>query len=450
MNILVLNGSPKGENSITLQTILYLKKLYPEHHFEILHAGQKINTVKKNFQVVIDHINEADLLLFSYPVYTFLAPSQLHELIHLMKQHKLDLSEKFATQITTSKHFYDITAHRYIEDNCHDLNLKIIKGLSADMEDLTLPKGQKEARDFFDYVVWCMNHDIHEPHRQKQVWTPYIMTTQNEIILPKKQKNVVIVTDCQKDNLSLNSMIHRFQNALPVNTRIVNLNEIRIDGGCLGCFGCASDGNCIYKDKFDALLRDDIQKSDAIVYAFSIQDHSMGPLFKRYDDRQFCNGHRTVTMGTPIAYLVSGNLSKEENLRTVLEARANVGGNFLAGIATNETNPDKAIDDLAMKLDYALQKKYVQPANFYGVGGMKIFRDLIYQMQGMMKADHQFFKSHGQYDFPQNNKLKILAMYLVGFMMTNKTIKAKMGSKMTEGMLMPYKKILDQQNEDKH
>ncbi|MBQ2140421.1 MAG: hypothetical protein II433_04955 [Acidaminococcaceae bacterium] len=27
MNILVLNGSPAGENSITLQTVLYLEKL---------------------------------------------------------------------------------------------------------------------------------------------------------------------------------------------------------------------------------------------------------------------------------------------------------------------------------------------------------------------------------------------------------------------------------------
>ena len=32
----------------------------------------------------------------------------------------------------------------------------------------------------------------------------------------------------------------------------------------------------------------------------------MGPLFKCYDDRQFCNGHRTVTMGAPQGYLISG------------------------------------------------------------------------------------------------------------------------------------------------
>ena len=95
------------------------------------------------------------------------------------------------------------------------------------------------------------------------------------------------------------------------------------------------------------------------------------------------------------------------------------------------------------KMTYALENNHVQPANFFGVGGMKIFRDLIYLMQGMMKADHRFFKSHGQYDFPQKKKGMLLAMYFVGWMMSNKKIQKMAGSKMTEGILMPYKKVLE-------
>ena len=79
----------------------------------------------------------------------------------------------------------------------------------------------------------------------------------------------------------------------------------------------------------------------------------------------------------------------------------------------------------------------------YGVGGMKIFRDLIWQMQGMMKADHKFYKRHGQYDFPQKKPATMLFMYLVGAMISNPKIKAKLGNNMNEGMLMPYKKVLD-------
>ena len=168
----------------------------------------------------------------------------------------------------------------------------------------------------------------------------------------------------------------------------------------------------------------------------------MGASFKLYDDRQFCNGHRTVTMGMPVGYLVSGKLSAEQNLKMIMEARANVGSNFLAGIASDEFDPDAEIDNLALNLCYAIENKYVPPQNFLGIGGMKIFRDLIWLMQGMMKADHKFYKKHGQYDFPQKQRGKMMAMYLVGAMLSNDKIKSKMGNKMNEGMLMPYKKEL--------
>ena len=112
MNILVLNGSPKGKYSITLQTVNYLELLHPEHTFEVLHVGQKIKSLEKDFSDAMELVKKADLLLFSYPVYTFIAPCQLHRFIELLKAENLDLSGKFATQLTTSKHFYDITAHR--------------------------------------------------------------------------------------------------------------------------------------------------------------------------------------------------------------------------------------------------------------------------------------------------------------------------------------------------
>ena len=77
MNILILNGSPKGEYSITLQTLLYLQKKYPEYTFETLHVGQKIKALEKDFTPALDAISRAEVLLFSYPVYTFIAPCQL-------------------------------------------------------------------------------------------------------------------------------------------------------------------------------------------------------------------------------------------------------------------------------------------------------------------------------------------------------------------------------------
>jgi len=169
----------------------------------------------------------------------------------------------------------------------------------------------------------------------------------------------------------------------------------------------------------------------------------MGARFKMYDDRNFCNGHRTVTIGMPVGYLISGNFSAEYNLQQIVEARAQVGSNFLAGVATDEADTDAAIDLLAVRLEYALEHKYVPPQNFYGIGGMKVFRDLIWLMQGMMKADHKFYKAHGQYDFPQKQWPTMLKMYAVGALLANPKLKSKMGNAMNEGMIAPYRKILD-------
>ena len=442
MRILVLNGSPKGSYSITLQTVNYLQAKFPEHEFEIFHVGQRIKQLEKDFAPAREALEKAELLLFSYPVYTFIAPCQLHRFVELIKEHGVDLTGKYATQLSTSKHFYDVTAHRYIQDNCGDLGLKYIRGLSADMDDLLKEKGQQDAEDFFRYVLWSMENDSYE--RISAVSTE---PRRCPVSVPEsgddKQGDVVIVTDCEKENSQLQSMIDRFRAVMPRKTRVVNIREYPLKGGCLGCFNCAITGKCIYKDNFDEFLRNEIQTAESIVYAFTVKDHSMGARFKMYDDRNFCNGHRTVTIGMPVGYLVSGNLSEEVNLQTIMEARAQVGSNFLAGIATDEENPDGKIDDLARRLCYALENKYVPPQNFYGIGGMKVFRDLIWLMQGMMRADHKFYKSHGQYDFPQKQWPTMLKMYAVGALLANPKIKAKMGNAMNEGMIAPYKKVLD-------
>ena len=442
MHILVINGSPKGENSITLQTVHYLAKMNPAHTFEILHAGQRMKALEKDFSAVLESVDKADLLLYAYPVYSFIAPSQLHRFIELLKASGSDMSGKFATQITTSKHFYDMTAHRYIQENCQDMGMKFIRGLSADMDDLLSPKGQKDARDFFDFVCFSMEKDVYEPFAPELPAPKHVPVTMPETAGAEKTGDVVIVTDCEPDNAQLSAMIARFRAVLPRRTRVINIREYPLRGGCLGCFHCAVSGKCVYTDGFDEFLRNDIQKTQAIVYAFTIRDHSMGAVFKQYDDRQFCNGHRTVTMGMPMGYLISGAYSREMNLQTIVEARAQVGGNYLCGVAADEQDSDAQIDRLAKALAYAIEQGYVPPSNFYGVGGMKVFRDLIWIMQGMMKADHKFYKAHGQYDFPQKQWKTMLKMYLVGALISSPKVQAKMGSAMTEGMLAPYKKVL--------
>ena len=442
-NILVINGSPKGKNSITLHTCLFLEKKFPGYKFDYLDAGQRIKVLEKDFSPALEAIREADLLVFCYPVYTFLVPSQLHRFLELTKGSGLDLSGKAATQVTTSKHFYDITAHRFIEDNCADMGLPFLDGLSADMDDILSEKGRKQAMDWFEFTLWKLSRGEFKKPRIIEGKGIRHLATVPQAVGHDEGKKAVIVTDLLPDDDGLKAMIDRFIAVFPYGCDVINIEDFPFQGGCLSCFNCATTGKCVYKDGFDDFLRGTIHKHDAILYAFRIKDHSMGGRFKMYDDRQFCNGHRTVTMGTPFGYLVVGDYSVEENLRLLLEARAQVGGNFLAGIASDEGDVDKDIDTLAATVAYAMERQYTPPQNFLGVGGMKIFRDLIYMMRGLMRADHKFFKSHGQYDFPQKKWWTSWMMYLVGGMMNHPKLKRKLGGKMSEGMIAPYKKVID-------
>ena len=45
MKVLVINGSPKGDYSVTLQTVKYIEHFYPQCEFEVLNVGKRIKAI---------------------------------------------------------------------------------------------------------------------------------------------------------------------------------------------------------------------------------------------------------------------------------------------------------------------------------------------------------------------------------------------------------------------
>ncbi len=440
MNILVLNASPKGNSSITLQTSLYLQKRYPSHNFTCHFIGCSKKANEAKLSTTLDLLSKADITIFSFPVYTFACPSQLHYFIRLLKEKGLTFENKVATAITTSKHFYDITAHNYLEENLLDLGFSYLEGLSLDMEDLLSQEGQTSILSWFDHSLWAYENKVFTRPAASalQMQLPVIQEVTTEIE-HKNNYTVSLVVDYSQDKERLETMVNNFVKQFPYKVNVVDLSAFNFKGGCLGCLKCALDGKCIYTDGFNDFYEKQVLSGAAIIYAFTIVDHSMGPLFKNFDDRCFYNGHRTVSQYKPTAFIVNGSLETENNLKTMLVARADVGRNYLSGIATTE----EEITNTAKNLAYALEKKYVKPRTFYGVGGIKIFRDLIWIMRGIMRDDHKFYKENGFYDFPQKQRGKMLAMKLVGSLMRNKKLMEKNKNMMEQGMLGPYKKVID-------
>ena len=71
MKVLLINGSPKGEYSITLQTVRYLEQQYPQQTFEVLHVGQKIKALEQD-------LRSFDVGFFLNRLRLFLCGSQIH------------------------------------------------------------------------------------------------------------------------------------------------------------------------------------------------------------------------------------------------------------------------------------------------------------------------------------------------------------------------------------
>ena len=74
MKILVLNASPKGKFSTTLQTALYLQALHPEDEFTFLPVGSASKAMKKIFPRCAMHSRMQRLYSFVTPFTRSLPP----------------------------------------------------------------------------------------------------------------------------------------------------------------------------------------------------------------------------------------------------------------------------------------------------------------------------------------------------------------------------------------
>lgn len=405
-----------------------------------------------------DSAGASDLILWVYPVYTFLVPWQLMELLSLLEESGLAsrFQGKYSSQILTSKHFYDNTAALYMDRMTESMGMRTLHPHYPDMDDLGTARGRQQLMIFGRKVLESVEQKypvaLRFSDREPLKLPRYILDSGGSgnaspgAVDPKAGEGIVIVTDCREEDLNLAGMIERYRSRMPA-AKVVNLNDFKFQGGCMGCFHCAFDAKCIYTDGFDRFHREEVMSAESLIYAAVIDRHWFRPVWKCFDDRQFYNGHRTTMMGKSIGYLISGNLKEEPELRNVLEARSEVGHLYLTGIVTDEAQDPAVtsalIDRLADETRYAVSERPSRPASFAGVGGMKVFRDLIYVMRGLMQEDHRFYKKMKIYDFPHKKVKTILLMKIVGLMMKSPRMRKRGAVMMNESIRRQYDRIIE-------
>ncbi|OPX38361.1 MAG: hypothetical protein B1H12_02680 [Desulfobacteraceae bacterium 4484_190.2] len=417
MRIAVLNGSPKGDVSVTMQYVHYIQKKFPQHELKILNISQKIKVIKKNekpFQQIIDEVKSSDGVLWAFPLYFLLVHSNYKRFIELIWENGTEsaFKNKYTAALSTSIHFYDHTAHNYINAICDDLNMEYVGSFSADMYDLLKEKEREKlilfAEHFFGAIEKKLptSKNFHPVIHSEFDYVPSDVKTKVDI----GNRKIVILTDSEDDQTNLGKMIKRFSRSFSDEVEVINLHNVDIKGGCLGCIQCGYDNNCSYGDKdgYVEFFNTKVKTADVIVIAGTIRDRYLSSKWKMFFDRSFFNTHTPTMMGKQIGFVISGPLSQIPNVRQILEAYFEVNQGSVVDFITDECEDSAEMDVLLQNLAERLiqygHEGYMKPVTFLAVGGTKIFRDDIYgRFRFPFRADHKLYRKHGFYDFPQKD-----------------------------------------------
>jgi len=427
MNIIVLNGSPKGDLSVTLQYVHFIQKKFPQHELKIIHISKNIKNIERDenaFQEIIDEVRSSDGVLWSFGLWILCVPAQYMRFIELISERGVEdaFKNKYAAVLTTSIHFFDHTAHNYMRAVCEDLNMKYAEALSPEMRDLAEERGREAliifAENFFEAIEKkTATSRLFKPLTFSDfVYQPSVP----EERIDTRGKKVVILTDAYDSDTNLGKMIDRFRQSYSNEIEVIDLNDIDIRGACLGCMRCGYDYNCVQKDGFTEFYNNRVRTADIIVFAGTVKGRYLSSKWKTFYDRAFFWNHTPSLVGKQMGYIISGPLSQNANLIQILEASSTarqdaIHVDMITDECENSSEIDAQLQSFAERLVSYSINGYIKPQNFLGVGGHKIFRDDIWgRLRMVWQADHRYFKKHGKYDFPQKDyKIRIMTAIMM-------------------------------------
>lgn len=458
MKFVVLNGSPKGDLSVTMQYVHYIEKNYKEHEFNIINISEKINKIEKDenfFKEIIDEVNSSDGVIWGFPLYYCLVASQYKRFIELIfeRNAKAAFKGKYAAIIATSIHFSDHTAINYMNGICDDLHMNFVDYFSPDMHDLLKDDVRQKLLHFAgNYFNAIKNKIVTFKNYNPIVYSPLEYKPESSFEkIDTLNKKVVIVTD-SLENRNLANMIEQFRSNFSKPIELINLQDIDIKGGCLGCLRCSYDYHCAYegKDGYIDFYNSKLKTADIIIFAGDIKDRYLSSRWKKFFDRSFFNTHTPSLFGKQIGFIIAGALKQLPNLKEIFDTYLQWQNSNLVGFVTDEAQSSKEIDGQLYTLANSVVKfaslNYCKPYNSLGIGGWKVFRD---EMWGDLRfpfiADYKAYKALGVYDFPQKNlKVRVMNFVVMAMVKFFPSIRKEIYTKqLKSNMVQGFKKIVE-------
>jgi multimeric flavodoxin WrbA len=449
----VLHGSPKGEISVTMQYVKFLMKKFPEHAWTVEQIGvnpSRIENSRGVFGGIIDSVRKADIVLWSFPVYHLLVPAQMKRFIELVHERGAAKAfrGKYAAALMTSIHYYDHTARNYIHAVSEDLGMKFSGAFTPKMDDLSLKDVQRSFLDFFSQLISeCAEKSalpVSYPAAEMKPFT-YKFAKAKAKINPENLK-IRIVYDGSSANAK--AMAGRvgslFDSAVSA-----DLSELDIKGGCLGCLQCGLRGECAYdgKDGYKEFHKSMILDADVIFFAGEMRDRYLSSRFKMFFDRSFYRNHMPAYEGKQIAWIISGPLSGNPNLRQILEtypetSHGNSAG-FVSDESRNQKNIDAQIDALASRAVSLALKKYVPAETFLGNAGRRLFREEVWGHLGVVFAqDHAYYRKNGMFDFPWKKLSNWTIVPFASMILRIPAVRRGFNKRLKKGMIQGLERIV--------
>ncbi len=460
--IIVLNGSPKGDLSVTLQYVLFLQKKFPTHDYQFINVAQRIKKLEKDqisFDALIQDINSSDVVIWAFPLYFLLVHANYKRFIELIHERKVEsvFHGKYAIAISTSIHFYDHTAHNYIHGTCDDLDMRYLGFYSAGMSDLLDEKKQKKFEQFGKMCFEAIEKQSPTTKCYPTInfsqfdYHPNEHSTKDKTQLHGKKLLIISDIEPTTDLNNLATMIRQFKANFLESIEEINLRDLKINGSCLGCLECAYDNHCAYTgtDEFIEFYETKVKQADILIYAGMIKDRYLSSRWKMYFDRSFYNTHIPVLQGKQIGFIISGPFSQIPNLREIFQGWIETNKSNNVDFITDESQDAGTIDGLLTMLakksvEYA-NANFVSEATMLGVGGSKIFRDGIWSgMRFPFRADYKYYKKHGLFDFPQKHRKSIFLSKLMLFLSRSKRFRKEVNKRMKSQMAQPLKTVVDE------
>lgn len=454
MKIIVLNGSPKGNLSGTLQYSAYLQKAFPQHEFETVHIAQQLKAIESNeekFAEIMQQIQSADGVIWSFPLYFMMVHGNLKCFIELITERGVQktFAGKYCASISTSIHFFDHTAHNYIHAVSDDLQMKYIGAFSPGMTDLLNEKGQKQLLQFGKLFFKSIEQKslIQPQYAPLQPREFIFQNSQPKATLDVAGKKIVILHDALEEDQNIKQMVAHASAVLDGKAQIYDIREINIKGGCQGCMQCGGSYHCSYegKDEYINFYKEKVMTADLLIYAGTIKDRYLSSRWKTFFDRSFFNTHTPVLHNKQGVFLISGPLDQNANLKQILEGYFQFQGANLVGMVSDGSGTSAEINDYIEKmLEQSLEnlnENVTRPSTFLGEGGMKIFRDEIWgNLRMVFPADHKAFRKLGYYKtFPHRSFLNFIMRVFLVPILSIPAIRNGFNSQMKEQMVMPLK-----------